>query len=129
MGELLQRELLDHMIPEDALTADIAALGGAYKVGKKLRPELDQKAARDWLLNCLNPNHKQNLTQAQIMLIVQWGRAVGATNYIEFWPTNNSMTKPVKIEPEDEKVRLKREVVKAADTFKQLVERLERLNQ
>jgi len=72
VGELLQQELLDHLIPEDALTADIAQLGGPYKVGKRLRPEMDQKPARDWLLNCLNPNHAQNLTQSQIFLITNW---------------------------------------------------------
>jgi hypothetical protein len=108
MGELLQAELLDHVIPEDALTADIAQLGGPYKVGKKLRIEMDQKAARDWLLNCLNPNHAQNLTQSQIALIVGWAREIGSTHYIEYWASANSMSKPVKITPEDEKDKLQR---------------------
>lgn len=128
MGEQLQQELLDHMIPEDALTADIANLGGPYRVGRLLRPELEQKAARDWLLNCLNPKHAQNLTQSQIALIVTRAREVGSTYYAEFWPVNNNMTKPVKIEPEDEKARLQREVVKAVETVKSLVERLERVS-
>src|SRR5688572_1423955 len=116
MGEQLQQELLDHMIPEDALTADVASLGGPYKVGKMLRPELEQKASRDWLLNCLNPNHEQNLKQSQIALIVKWAREKGSTHYAEFWAVNNNMTKPVKIEPEDEKVRLQREVVRSIET-------------
>jgi hypothetical protein len=113
MGELLQAELLDHVIPEDALTADIAQLGGPMKVGKKLRIEMDQKEARNWLLNCLNPNHAQNLTQAQIALIVSWARQVGSTHYAEYWATSNNMTKPIKIQPEDEKARLQREFIRA----------------
>jgi hypothetical protein len=108
VGELLQAELLDHLIPEDALTADIAQLGGPYKVGKKLRPEMDQKAARDWLLNCLNPKHAQNLTQSQIALVVSLAREVGSTHYVEYWATSNGMTKPVKIVLEDEKAKLQR---------------------
>jgi hypothetical protein len=122
-----QQELLDHMIPEDALTADIASLGGPYRVGKMLRPEMEKEAARGWVLNCLNPKHAQNFTQAQIALIVSRAREVGSTHYAEFWAVNNNMTKPVKIEPEDEKARLQREVVRAVETVKGLVERLERV--
>lgn len=106
-----QQQLLDHEIPEDALAADIANIGGLYKVGKMLRPELEKKAARDWLLNCLNPKHKQNLTLAQMDLVKGWARQVGSTYFSEYWATTNKMSKPVKIEPEDEKAKLQREFV------------------
>jgi hypothetical protein len=38
-----------------------------------------------------------------------------------------NLTRPIAIEPEDTKAQLRREVVKAAETFRQMVERLERL--
>lgn len=127
MGELLQQELLDHMTPEDALTADAAALGGLYKVGKMLRPEMEQKAARDWLLNCLNPKHAQNLTQSQVALIVSRARQVGSTHYIEFWASSNHMSKPVKIEPEDEKARLMRLFILAQQNMQSMLAEMQKL--
>lgn len=128
MAEPTQQTLLTPEIPEDALSDDIAALGGHWKVAKRLRPELDQKAARDWLLNCLNPNHKQNLTLGQIRLIVGWARAEGHTSFCEFWPTDNNMSRPVKIEPEDEKAKLQRQFVGAVGELSGMLARIEKLN-
>ena len=126
MNNPAQQSLLAHEGPEDALSADVAALGGAHRVGTKLRPELTGKGAQGWLLNCLNPEHDQNLKQSQIELIVQWARAAGSTNYAEYWPTTNNMSKPVKIEPEDEKAKLQREYIEAVKAFTALQSKLEK---
>lgn len=53
----------------DALKAAVAALGGAKKVGPKLRPEA--RGADGWLLNCLNRDHAQKLDPEHVALILQ----------------------------------------------------------
>lgn len=122
-----QEELFDPQTPEEALSADVRALGGPHIVGKKLRPELDKTAARNWLLNCLNPEHKQNLTQSQIRLLVNLARERDSAHYIRFWSADNSMTEPELITPESEKEKLQREVMAAMSDFKDLVAKAERL--
>jgi len=120
MDTPVQQELLDHECPEDALTADVAAAGGPYVLGKKLRPELDKTDARNWLLNCLNHNHKQNMTQAQVRLLVNIAREKGACNYIQFLARDNAMSKPVPIEPEDRKAKLQRDFISAVKQLDQI---------
>lgn len=127
MEHPVQQELLNHECPEDALNADVAACGGPYVVGKKLRPELDKTDARNWLLNCLNQNHKQNLTQAQTRLLTNLAREKGAFNYVQFLARDNSMSQPVPIEPEDEKVRLQKEYIAASHLIAQIAERMARV--
>lgn len=122
-----QEELFDPQTPEEALSADVRALGGPHIVGQKLRPELDKTAARNWLLNCLNPEHKQNLTQSQIRLLVNLARERDSAHYIRFWAADNSMTEPELITPESEKEKLQREVMAAMSDFKDLVAKAERL--
>lgn len=59
----------------DALKGAVAALGGAKKVGPKLRPE--SRDARGWLLNCLNPEHAQKMDPEQVQLLLRLACEVG----------------------------------------------------
>lgn len=127
MSAPIQQELLEHECPEDALAADVAGLGGAYTVGVKLRPELDKKAARNWLLNCLNPDHAQNFTQSQVRLLCNLAKTKGTYHYAKFWAKDNNMSEPQPIDPEEERVKLHREVLRVAGTFEGLISRLEKL--
>lgn len=125
--EPVQQELLDHECPEDALSADVQALGGPYTVGVKLRPELDKKAARNWLLNALNPDHNQNMTQSQIRLLVSLARERGSYHYIHFWEKDNNMSKSVPIEPEDEKVKLQKEFIRTGKDMMRMWDQFQKL--
>lgn len=59
----------------DALKGAVTALGGAKKVGPRLRPEA--RDARGWLLNCLNRDHEQKLDPEQVALILRWAGEAG----------------------------------------------------
>lgn len=59
----------------DALKGAVTALGGAKKVGPRLRPET--KDARGWLLNCLNRDHAFKLDPEQVALILRWACDAG----------------------------------------------------
>lgn len=59
----------------DALKGAVSALGGAKKVGPRLRPEA--KDADQWLRNCLNRDHAQKLDPEQVLLILHWACEAG----------------------------------------------------
>lgn len=59
----------------DALKGAVAALGGAKKVGPRLRPEA--RDADQWLRNCLNAEHAQKLDPEQVLLILRWACEAG----------------------------------------------------
>lgn len=122
-----QEEMIVHACYEDALAADVAALKGPYIVGKKLRPDMEQAAARNWVLNCLNPNHEQNFKQSQVRMIVKLARAVGSTHYARFVSIDADMTEPQPIEPETEFAKLQRLYINSVKQQSELMERQEKL--
>lgn len=72
--------MLDREPPDDvyeALKRAVDALGGAKRVGPRMRPELDPFGARAWLLNCLNPEHAQKFDPPQVFLILRWAAEIG----------------------------------------------------
>lgn len=68
----------------DALWGAVKALGGAKKVGPRLRPE--SRDADQWLRNCLNREHAQKLDPEQVVLILRWACEAGyhdAKHYLD----------------------------------------------
>lgn len=59
----------------DALWGLVDALGGPKKVGPRLRPGFS--GADQWLRNCLNREHAQNLRPDQVVQLKQWGCEAG----------------------------------------------------
>jgi hypothetical protein len=114
----------------DAIKADCVAIGGrgwAKTVGLMLWPEKTADGAQRQILDCLNPDRNQRLTPEQLTLVIREARKAGSFCTIAFICGDANLSMPQPIEPEDTKAQLRREVVKAAETFKQMVERLERL--
>lgn len=59
----------------DALKGIVDALGGAKKVGPRLRPGFD--GAQGWVLNCCNRDHAQNFAPHHTELLRQWACEIG----------------------------------------------------
>ena len=115
----------------DAIKADAIAIGGkgwAKSVGLLLWPEKTADGAQRQILDCLNPDRNQRLTPEQLTLIIREARKVDSFCTIAFICGDAHLSMPQPVDPESEKDRLRREVVNAANTFKQLVERLERVS-
>lgn len=59
----------------DALWGLVDALGGPKKVGPRLRPGFS--GADQWLRNCLNREHAQNLRPDQVVQLKGWACEAG----------------------------------------------------
>jgi hypothetical protein len=115
----------------DALKADCIAIGGkawAKDVGLMIWSDKSADAAARMLSDCLNPDRNQRLTPDQLKLVIREARKVDSYCTIAYICNDACLSIPHPVDPESEKELLKREVVKAADTFKQMIERLERLS-
>jgi hypothetical protein len=123
----MTQDKLFHEDIYEALRTDIMAAGGTKVVGLVLFPEKTHKAG-DYLATCLNHTRNEKLDPEQILVIKRLAAKAGCYATHRFEEADLGMTNAQPIEPEDEKARIQREVVKAADIFKQYVERLERLN-
>jgi hypothetical protein len=111
----------------DAIRSDSIAIGPKI-LAALLWPEKPIEQAARLLADCLNRDRSQRLTPEQLQLVIREARKAGSFCTISYICDDANMTRPLPVEPEDEIARIQREVVKAADTFKQMVERLERLS-
>jgi hypothetical protein len=111
----------------DAIRADSVAVGPKI-LAALLWPEKPIEQASRLLADCLNRDRSQRLTPEQLQLVIREARREGSYCTISYICDDANMTRPLPVEPEDERARLQREVVNAASAFKQLVERLERVS-
>lgn len=97
----------------EALKEAVKALGGAKKVGEKLKPEMLADAAGRWVSDCLNPDRREKLDPEQVFWILREARKVGCHIAMHFICEGAGYAKPMPIEPEDERARLMREFIEA----------------
>lgn len=110
----------------EALIECVKALGGSKAVGPDLFPDLSPDAAQRKLLDCLNEDRPQQLNPAQAVLILRKAREIGCHIGMEFLAGHLSYSRPVPIEPEDERAKLQREYIEAARAMAKLAERIEK---
>ena len=82
--------MADYEDAYSALKAAVDALGGAKRVGPRLRPECHD--ARGWLLNCLNPEHQQKLDPEQVFLLLRWACDAGFHDAKHYFDTVTGYT-------------------------------------
>jgi hypothetical protein len=111
----------------EALRTDVMACGGTKAIGLAMWPKLSAAEAQQRVSNCLNRTRSEKFDAEEILFIKRLARQKGSFATVAFEMQDLNMTMPTPIEPEDERARLQREVVKAAETFKQMITRLERL--
>jgi len=105
---------------EEALTQVVGALGGAKTVGLVLWPEKSCRDAHTYLLACLNPERKEHLTGAQIMLLLRRGREARCHAAMQYLSRECGYADPVPLEPEDERARLQREFTASVDNLRRI---------
>ena len=82
-----RQQALFHEDINSALQGLIAALGGAKVVGSRLYPDLPTDGAARRLLDAINPDRAQQLSQTQFLTLLKWGRKRAITASWSTWRT------------------------------------------
>lgn len=119
------QQALFHEDINSALQGLVAALGGAKAVGSRLYPDLPIDGAARRLLDAVNPDRAQQLSQTQFVTLLRWGREAGYHGVMEYVADESGYTKPAPRSPEDERADLQRQYIDAVRMIQQLGKRLE----
>lgn len=108
-----------------ALRHVVQSLGKPKDVGPAIFPHKeDPEAAGRLLSDCLNENREARLNPEQLILLMRLGRDKGCHTAIDYICTAAGYTKPVPIEPDDEKAALQKQFIQAVTELRQLSSRI-----
>lgn len=111
----------------EAISTDVAALGGKKAVGSMLWGESQTPdKAGEKLSNCLNSEHRQKLSLNEMLVIQREARKIGSYATAHFIASETGFTQPQPIEPEDEKAKLQTQFIQAIKAAEQLSKKMER---
>lgn len=117
---------LFHESVEDAMGADVAALGGPKKVGAWMFPHLPPDQAGGMVRACLNPERSEKFSPGQVLLLKSKAREVGAFATITF-EAQQLGYRIEWLDPQDEADELRRDVRDLLKVVNQRLERIERV--
>ena len=120
------QQALFHEDINAAIQGLIAHLGGAKCVGPRLFPDLNHEGAARRLLDAINPDRIQQLSQTQLLTLLRWGREAGAHGLMEYIAGESGYTRPSPVSPEDARAELQRQFIDAVNRAEKLAERLKR---
>ena len=123
----MQQESLFHEDIFDAIKTDIQRLGGNKKVGSMLWPKLSPEKAGEKLASCLNRARQEKLDPEEILFIKREAVRVGSLAILTYEAEFVSIHAPVIIEPEDEKAKLQKDYIAAAETIARIANRIQKL--
>jgi len=95
----------------DALSDVVRALGGPKAVGALMRPELPADQAGRWVSDCLNREHRTRFDPEHVLWLLKQARAAESHAAMAWIEETCGYAPPVPVNPEDEAVRLQREMV------------------
>lgn len=109
-----------------ALQGLVAALGGAKTVGSRLYPDLPTDGAARRLLDAINPDRAQQLSQTQFLTLLRWGREAGYHGVMEYIAEEAGYTRPSPRSPEEERADLQREVIESVARLEAILRKLQK---
>lgn len=110
-----------HEAPEDALKADIWALGGPKKVARLLYPAKPVIEGGKYIDRVLDSERPEKFSLEEIMLIIEEAEKVGSRCYAAFVADRASCRLQI-VSPEDRK----KELLERWDAAREEISRLER---
>ncbi len=110
----------------DALQASVVALGGYKKVGPRLRPELPQEQAANWLRDCLNPDRREQLSPERVMLLIRLARQAGFHSLMQFVASDTGY-RAAPVDAAEQAQDLEKKIAEGVDLLNRQMSRLSRL--
>ena len=125
----MDQDSLFHEDIYDALGTIVMALGGKMTVGLLLKPELKSKPgyAESWVKDCINRNNRHDFKPEQLIFLFTEARKVGCHAGIWFMADASDYKRPEPIEPENEMMKLQREVLQVSKVHMNLMQRFEHM--
>lgn len=120
------QQALFHEDINSALQGLVAALGGSKSVGSRLYPDLSIDAAARRLLDAINPDRAQQLSQTQFLTLLRWGREAGHHGVMEYLADEAGYTRPAARSPEEERADLQRQVIEMGQRLELIARRLQK---
>lgn len=109
----MSQEALFHERIEEALDEVIKACGGRKRFAAEMWPDKPARDAHNLLDACLNPERRERLSPAQVIYVMQRGRAKGCHAVMRYVARECGYEEPKAIEPEDQRAKLQREFIEA----------------
>lgn len=122
----MEQPALFHETIEDALAADIAALGGPKKCGAWLFSHLPPDQAGGMVRAALNPERNERLCPMQVYQIMEKAAVVGSFAVLQFYAHHLGFNVEW-ISPADEAEQLERQLLAEFKAISQRMARLERV--
>lgn len=111
----------------DALRGIVQALGGAKRVGERMRPEKGPEGAGRWLMDCLNPERAERLSPEQVLWMLRAGADAGFHDGMRWLATAAGYQPPLPVDPTAELADLTRKMNAQLAVMRQTIERIEKL--
>lgn len=111
----------------DALWEVIHALGGARKVGPRMRPDKTFKEAEHWLYNSLNPSRRERLGPEHVLWLLREGRKIGCHVVMDYLCAEAGYAQAKSIDPEVELRELLRQQEEMQTLARLLAAKIEKL--
>jgi hypothetical protein len=107
---------------EDATNSAILNSGKSYKeVAHYIRPEISMDSAYAWLKNALKDDARETLSADRHIMIANYCQRFDFLYYVA---GKCHHSRPLPVEPEDEKAELQRQFIKAVTELRQLSSRI-----
>lgn len=107
-----------------ALKYVVQSLGKPKDVGPLIFPHKEDPFAAGRLLSdCINPNRDSKLDIEQVILLLRLAREKGCHLGIEYLCTAAGYSKPVPIDPKDERAEFQRELIRQLQLTRQMINR------
>lgn len=113
---------------EEALAADVMALGGRKKLAPRLWPSENEETAQERLKCALSPGHKQALKPSEILKLKELARDAGSYALVTF-EAQQLGYRVEWVAPQDEAEQLRREVRDVLQDVSRKLDRIERAEQ
>ena len=111
----------------EVLKQAVIRLGGSKHVGGLLWPEKEITHAARLLCNCLDDHRAEKLSPDQALLILKKANEAGYHDAMHAICDMVGYSRPIPIEPADERAQLQKDFIAAKEVMASLVERMEKL--
>lgn len=112
----------------DVLWEVIHALGGARKIGVRLRPDKTAKEAEHWLYNTLNPSRRERMSPEHVLWLLREGRKIGCHAVMDYLCRESGYAKTKPIDSDAELEELRRQHAEAQAHAQLLAGRIDQLS-